>query len=988
VSTSTAPPGARLLCPTLIGREAELASLDAHLVAAAAGRGHTVLVSGEAGIGKSALLRAFGERARAAGARVLVGECSELEARRPFGPFVEVVRSAPPRAGELRRLLPDAGGLAERTGDDGTARFRMYDALAAFVGELAAKAPLVLAIEDVQWADESTLELLPYLARRLRDRRVLLVATYRSDELHRLHPLRGVLADLARTRTADDLHLERLAPEDVGALLRAAMRLDRDPTPAFRQAISDRCEGNPFFVEEILKTLQQRGELIYDDGRWRPPTEVSGLTIPDTICDAVLSRLDALAPQTQGILRIAAVIGPSFNLELLQAVSGAAEDDLVEALRAAIGAQLLGPESPDSLYTFRHALTRESVLVELLEPERRRLHLAIGMAIEHSGRSATAAQAEELAYHFDEARDREQAYRYRRLAGAQAFAAAAFARACQHLERAISLAPEGAPEVGDLYTRLFEAAYLANDLTRAMRAAEHARECFERAGLPLRAGLALLSVATCRFNLGDHAVGTALGLEGVRVLEPFGATPELAWAYAEVGRQAYLDLRFGDAETWTTRAIEASRASGVPEVRFGEWGSRTKRAARASGRPEVEIGAMITLGMVAALQGRPHGLAMLREQLDRSLADGLVTTAERAYVNLLTALRATGAHAEARHVLDAWVSHSERTRFRNDSLVFVQALGAVAEADFEAALRLAREAGDSFFGIFARLIEAFIHVARDGPGQLVALRAQAFRLQRADRGHAITGAELAAVAELLAGDDAGALERVEAFADSWPTTWLSASWPVVLAVGVIAARKVGQPDRLAHWLELSLSSGDVADARGASWALAAAERCVADGDIDQAAALYARSSESFRELFTPLWTPVFLRRCEVLIGRGAPGDRAAAAAAIEPVVAYWRKAKATWYLGQLERWAAERSVPFPRAEPAEVPAAAPAPRPQLTPREREVAALVAPGLSNREISERLVLSERTVEGHVERVLGKLGFRSRAQIAAWVVTPSA
>ncbi len=940
-----------LLCPTLIGRGMELDALAAALEATTRGRGRTVLVAGEAGIGKSALVHRFADVVHARGARVALGECVEIEARRPLGPFIQILDSLD-RQGLLRgaRTRPDAGAGPV----DDSSRSRLYRSFAALFAQLGRVAPFVAVVEDLHWADAATLELALYLARAVREEPVLLVVTYRSDELHRRHPLRPVLAELVRARLSDEIVLPRLERAHVAAFLRETLRSD-EPSPAFRDAIDERCEGNPFFIEEVLKALQQQGELVYDGEGWRPPVAVASATIPETVHDAVRSRLDSLAPEAQRILRVAAVIGQIFDVELLQGVSGAEEDDLVEALRAAIDAQLLGPETAGSPFGFRHALTRESVLSELLEPERRRLHLAIGEAIERSAGSTGAARAEELAYHFDEGRDRERAFRYRLRAATQAFEAAAFARAADHWERAIALAPEDGPEVGDLYLRLAAAAELAADVSRAARAAEQARVCFEGAGLLRRTGEALTQAARHRRTLGEREVAAALALDAVRLLEPAGTTPELAAAYAEIGRQAYVDGRFGDARSWATRAMEAARASGASQV---------------------ETEALTTLGAVVAVQGRPDGMPILRELLDRALAQGLVAVAERAYFTLWWVLTATGAYAEAQRVLDAFVSYNERTGYRSDALMSSQALRAAADADFDLSLRLAREAGDSFFGTYLRLIEAFIRVARDGPGQeLPVVAAGAARLARASRAHAIGGAAHAAVVDLLAGDAAGALGRIEAVADAFPNTWLLVHPAVALAAGLLAARELGQAERFASWLELSLASGDVAGARGASWALAAAERCVDDGDIDRAAALYARSSESFRELFPLIWTPVVLRHCEVLVGRGAPGDREAAEVALAPVVAYWRKAKATWYLGELARWAAQHRLRLPPAEDE-------ARKGPLTAREREVARFVSEGLSNREIAERLVISERTAEGHVQHIMDKLGFRSRAQIAAW------
>jgi predicted ATPase len=333
-------------------------------------------VSGEAGVGKSAAIRDFVQRARGLGVRAFTGECTEIDARRPFGPFMDIARAAN-RLSSLPVAPPDAATA-------GADRYRLHSFFATLLADLSRERPIVIVVEDLHWADEASLELFPHLARKLRGAQLLLVGTYRSDELHRRHPLRPVLSELGRGRLAVDIPLRRLTEEEVADFLREAMRLDRAPTPEFRRAIFETCEGNPLFMEEALRALAERGDVEYREGSWRRTKEVADIAIPDTLRDAILERFTPLPAETQNVLRYAAVIGQDFEFDLLLHVTGSEDADLVGALRASIDAQLV-VERPDEertdRYSFRHALTRESVLLDLLKRERRRVHALVGAAI-------------------------------------------------------------------------------------------------------------------------------------------------------------------------------------------------------------------------------------------------------------------------------------------------------------------------------------------------------------------------------------------------------------------------------------------------------------------------------------------------------------------------------------------------------------------------------------------------------------------------------
>ncbi len=509
------PADRRILCPELIGREKELATLYGFLHEAMAGRSRAVLLASEAGVGKSAVLRAFKDRALSAGARVVGGECTEPEARKPFGPFVEIARAAvrdpstivaehgsSSSVAVLLGIAPEIGPGAGPTAIGEAERYRVHDAFVHLISDLARDASLLVAIEDLHWADEATLELFPYLARKLREHRILLLGKYRSDELHRRHPLNPVLAELARGRIAEEVRLRRLTLEETGAVIRGALGLSRPATVEFNSALQERCEGNPLFVEEVLRALVECGDLSYRDGAWRRTKEVFALAIPVSIRGAVQQRMQLLSSDAQQAIRVAAVIGQGFDFELLQRVTGLSETALLQALRSAVDAQLIVEDlstDAEERYLFRHALTRESVLGELLQRERRVLQRAVGEAVEATAGARTSERAEELAYHFDQARDQERAFRYHELAAREASRLFAFATTVHHLERAVELASDDEPSLGDLYLRLADAALYALDIARALRAAEEAYRVFRAGGDRPRSGAALWRLSHYRW---------------------------------------------------------------------------------------------------------------------------------------------------------------------------------------------------------------------------------------------------------------------------------------------------------------------------------------------------------------------------------------------------------------------------------------------------------------------------------------------------------
>jgi predicted ATPase len=367
-----------------VGRTQELALLRQLLARAAAGEALVALVGGEAGVGKTRLVEQLAATAGGQGVRVLGGGCVPLgEEGVPFAPLVEALRGlardldpaeleavAGPARPELGRLLPDLPWSANGTTGAavvGAGQGRLFELLFGVVERLATGAPLLWVMEDLHWADHSTRDLLAYLATSLRSGRVLVVGTFRSDELDRLHPLRRLLGELGRNRRVRRLELPRFTRPEVADQL--AGLLGADPPARLVDDIYARSEGNPFFTEELLRA----GAGADDSG-------LGGL--PPSLQEVLLTRVVRLGQDAQQLLRVAAAAGPGVTQPLLAAVAGMGEQTLLEGLREAVDQQLLVPEPGGDGYTFRHALLAEAVYSELLPGERVRLHTALADALE------------------------------------------------------------------------------------------------------------------------------------------------------------------------------------------------------------------------------------------------------------------------------------------------------------------------------------------------------------------------------------------------------------------------------------------------------------------------------------------------------------------------------------------------------------------------------------------------------------------------------
>lgn len=458
---ATTPGIARLAAGPFIGRKQELATLKAAVESALGGHGSVVMIAGEEGIGKSRLADEAGVYARLRGAQLLVGRCYEGDGAPPFWPWVQILRACiqdrDPQAllaqmgtgaadigqvvPELRERLP---GLAAAPAlEPEQARFRLFDSVTTFLRNAAHVQPTVLVLDDLQWADTASLLLLQFLVRELRGSRLLVMGTYHDVGQDRSRPLAEMLAVLRRERPYERIHLGGLSMAEVTDLLEAAAQ---EPLVAYGRRLARRLhretEGNPFFIQEILRHLMETGLVYRSGGRWGwDEAAIAEMGIAEGVREMIRRRCSRLSDECNRVLTIASVTGREFEVDVLPQVSNLAEDQLLEALEEAAGAGVVSEvRGCAGRYSFSHALIRKTLYDELPTLRRVRLHRRVGEVIEALHAADLAPHVAELSYHFLEAGrrgDLDKAIDYARQAGGRAAAQLAYEDAVAHYRRAL-----------------------------------------------------------------------------------------------------------------------------------------------------------------------------------------------------------------------------------------------------------------------------------------------------------------------------------------------------------------------------------------------------------------------------------------------------------------------------------------------------------------------------------------------------------------------
>jgi DNA-binding CsgD family transcriptional regulator len=979
------------ICPVTVGRRLELGLIRDRLRRASPG---VILVSGDAGIGKSRLVADAAAEAVRMGQRVVWGSCFESDAGLPFAPLRDALRAllairtpaeiaslAGPHAASLAALLPEiAAGIGQAVPAVQVEQDKrgLFDALDSILAALAASAPLTFVVEDLHWSDAASLEFLLFLARRSARRPLALLVTYRGDEIG--PDLLHFLAELDRDRLGLDVRLAGLASAEVDAMLRAIFGLTRPAPAELIHLLTVLTEGNPFFIEEVLPSLGVAAAEPAAGAFWTA-READSLRIPRSVQDAVRRRTARLSPAARRVLQLAAVAGRRFDFALLRDLAAVDESSLLDTLKQLVAAQLVVEESAER-FAFRHALTRQAIYAELLTRERQGLHCRVGEALERSS-AAGDGSVSDLAYHFFAGAAWDKAQDYSRRAGDHAMSLYAPGAAIGHFtrameaERRLSLAPDpellrsrgAAHEVLGEFDRAQADYEAARDLARisGQRAAEVAAQLslgllwaardYARAGAAIQDALVVAReigdaalVARCLNRLGNWYLNSERSGEGqhrlreaLAIVEELGDRRGVAETLDLLGGAAIFGGDLVQGTAYLRRAVDAWRELGD---RRGLASSLILLAMRCPTYHTDTVPAVA--GHTAVQPEVEEGLAIARaigwragESWALWIMGGMVLATHGAYARAFEALGAALAIAgEIEHRQWLAAGHCMLGNAYADLLAFPR-----AKQHLELALSQARAADAHYW---TRSATAWLASAALAQGDLA-------------------GAE--AILD-------GALDP-ELSLDSLAPRLL---WCVVAELALVR----GEPDRALQIADRLVASALHAAGRPvARLEKLRGEALTALGDLEAAEAALRRACDTAAELGT---RPV-LWRASLALGRlyrthGRQDEATAAFAAARALV---------------DELAAEVPDEALRAgfltDAAALFPAAPGPAARrlveaspggLTAREREVARLLTRGLSNREIAAALFVSEWTAATHIRNILAKLGLTSRTQIAAWAV----
>ncbi|UCD57780.1 MAG: DUF2791 family P-loop domain-containing protein, partial [Candidatus Hydrogenedentota bacterium] len=439
-----------------VGRESERADLRRYLERAKSGHGVFIMIGGEPGVGKTRMTEELEAEAERHGFLTQTGHCYEMEGAPPYIPFVEILHTmmrvvepntlldalgdAAPEVAklvpELRNQFPEIQEPRKLPAEQ--ERLYLFNRFRDFFERLGNQRPLLLVLEDLHWADESTMLLLQHIAQQLHEMPVVMIGTYRDTELDVAHSLAAALEDLLRRRLAHDMILRRLPKVDVSAILKG--RSGQEPPPHLIELVYRETEGNPFFVEEVFKHLAEEGKLFDSEGHWRSDLEIGETEVPRGVRLVIGRRLQRVSDDCRRVLTAAAVIGRSFDFELLEQLVSIAEETIFDAIDEAERAQLISSraERGKARFIFSHELIRQTLVSSLSLPRRQRSHLRVAEAIERIHAGALQQYAADLAYHFYQAGgDPEKVINYSVMAAERATAQTAYGEAVVQYRRAL-----------------------------------------------------------------------------------------------------------------------------------------------------------------------------------------------------------------------------------------------------------------------------------------------------------------------------------------------------------------------------------------------------------------------------------------------------------------------------------------------------------------------------------------------------------------------
>lgn len=977
----------RVTSAQFIGRRPELAELERALDGAGAGHPTIVFLAGESGVGKTRLLSRLIEAGHERGARTLGGACIELgEDELPYAPLVAALRPLQRRQdpilaeipestrAELARLIPELGEAAgDAETERGEAQRRLFDAFLELIASLGESEPVLLWIEDIHWADRSTRSFLRFLAASLSEERAAVVATYRSDELHRRHPLRPLLAELERSPCARRVELERFDRGEVHDQL--ADILGEPPRVEVVERMYGRSEGNPLFTEELLAAgVDARGPL------------------PPSMREALLLRVERLPDESQRLLRLLSAAARAGG-DLLADAAGIAPAALSPAMREAVAAQIVVTDD-SGRFGFRHALLREVVYDDLLPGERAELHLALARALERlAAEDGGAWIATGVAHHYFSAGDQPRALTAALTAALAVQRLHAYGEAARLLDRALELwgrvpDPEELTgiDLAELLARAGRAHWLSGEDEIAEPLYARALAEIDEEAEPERAATVITALAGAQWSLGQAERSRATKRRGLDLLPPGEESEARALLLAQHVRFLLLQGRYREVREEAPEALRAAEHVGLESARSGIL-SRLGCALFALGEDE---------------EGRARAL----ESIEIARRSGTSEEVGTAFLNYADALHNAGRSREALEIAKQGIA--EVTAMVGDGAVRSMSwmhlnLTEIESdlGDWEAASQALRAAGSPHGGVtlaHARLRRAQLGLARgdtatvrDDLDQAGALLADALEPQ-----YIAVIASLQAELERRAGDldaaraavDRG-IDRIQFCSEDAARMAQVASAGVAVEADA-AERAVDLGDRAAQ--ESAMARAEMlteivraaaedggGPVEGAHLATSEAELARAAGNDDPQR--WAAAAEAWAGIDRPY--PAAIARWRRAQAELAAGDRDAAGRSAAGAIAEANRLGSHWLAAEAEGLAARGRLRLERAGKSTAePDREAEPEPfGLTPRERQVLALVALGATNREIAGELFMAEKTASVHVSRILTKLDVRSRTEAAA-------
>ena len=985
-----------VICPVVIGRENDLELLDRLIRRSKEEGGQIALISGEAGIGKSRLVNEAKTRASEA-TLILEGNCYQTESVLPYAPLLdlfrnlfvtrsnqEVARAMVSAAPQLVQLFPELAvylpDLPSSTSspDPRQDKQRLFQVLTQSITELAQHQPLIIVIEDLHWSDSTSLEFLLLFARRILTQPILLLVTYRAEET--TPELTHFLAELDRARLGTEFVLKPMSPLEVDAMLQSILDLKAPTSKEFLDTIFALTEGNPFFIEEILRALISEGDIYYSDGTW-DRKELNQLRIPRTIQDAVQRRTGQLDERTLQALMLASVTGRRFDFRLLQEILDVDEAELMAILKELIATQLVVEESADH-FAFRHTLTREAIYTTLLLRERQSYHRRVGEATERLYATSIHPHLADLSYHYYTGGVWQKAFDYSQKAGEQARRLYSQREAVVYYSRAlvcarhlsIAIEPELLGARGHAYEILGDFRSALDDFEQALRIAQEQHD-----------GQAEWQTL---IDLGDLWAGHDYQRSG----EFFRQAEELARKLREPKLLAHSLNHVG---SWyfirgqTMQALKCHRQAleffegdrneqGMAETRdllgmamlhhgnqigsYEEYGHAIRLLRKLDDKERLIsalIGACHTLydeTDFVPSQSRMENQRMAMEALELARQIGWASAEAFAEWGLAIGLATWGmfgeaiAYAQAMFRMAMEIDNPQRITGAYYALGYIYVLMLQADLaiqNLEVGFKLAKE-----FGLSAWLI-----------GNITTELANAYLLNKAtSRARALldsvppgeTGYHTRAERRMLwakgnlflaENKPAEALRIAEHLLDSKRSAQETQPIPGLLKLKGEALFALKQFKKAEQSLEQAKQGAEQREALPLLWQIHAQLGWLYKGqkNIEQAEKEFASARQVIQKLGANIADEQvreeFIRAASTSLPKEKKVSR--------------RQSEAEKFGG-------------------------------LTPREREVARFLSQGKSNREIAEGLVLSERTVENHVGNILTKLGFDSRAQIAVWAV----